>query len=281
MSDEYIIQRRIKHQKLRRKARRGEIMLRRTYKFVRFVFIIFIFYFVYRISICHYWYLSSNIYNEPLGKHIEILGNDIVSENKILKTLKSFPVEKKPLYMIDPAPISNKIEELTPIKRAYVRRYWLPARYLIMVEEVTPAIEIAPSEDAPSVAALAFTGELITREYLPLKSSFNTAKILSYGTKGDDYENWNIEKINNLYKLFVLLEEYSGEKVMFIDLRIPHNAFAQLESVKIRLGEIDPSVFERIKAIHDILPAISDLKLKTQYIDLSWKNTQYIKEIEN
>ncbi len=277
MSDEYIIERRIRHQKLRRKARRNEIMLRRTYKLIRFLFILFIFYFIYRVSFCHHWYLSSNAYNEPIGTSIEILGNEIVTNNKILNEIKKIPIERKPVYMINPAEIANQIETLTPIKRAYVRRYWFPARYIIMLEEVTPAIEIAPAEDVPSVAALAFTGELITREYLPFNRNFNTAKVLSYGTKGDDYENWDTEKINNLYKLFILLGEYSGEKVQYIDLRIPHNAFVQLESVKIRLGEIDPSAFERIKAIYDIMPEISSMKKQIKYIDLSWKDSRYLK----
>ena len=101
---------------------------------------------------------------------------------------------------------------------------------------------------------------------------------MSYGTKGGDYKNWDSEKINDLYKLGKLLEQYSGEKVLYIDLRNPHNAFAQLETVRLKLGEIDVSVFERIKAIHDILPEIKNRHLKAKYVDLSWKETKYIKE---
>ena len=44
-----------------------------------------------------------------------------------------------------------------------------------------------------------------------------------------------------------------------------------------KLGEIDISVFERIKAIHDILPQIKQMSEKIQYIDLSWKDSKYLK----
>lgn len=277
MSNEYVVQRRIKHQKLRRKARRGEIAIRRIYKFVRFLFILFIFYATYRLSATHFWYLPTDLYEQGKNEHIEILGNNIVSDEKILNEMKKFPVEKEPLYKINPAKIAHQVEQLPPVKRAYIRRYWLPARYIVMVEEVTPALTISPTEDAPAVAALAITGELIGREYLPLSDKCNAVKILTYGTNGDDYEKWDTEKINNLYKLAKLLEEYSGEKVKYIDLRIKHNAFAQLESAKLKLGEIDVSVFERIRAIHDILPQIKQMSEKIQYIDLSWKESKYLK----
>ncbi len=278
MSNDYIVQRRIKQHKLRRKARRGAIVLRRIYKLIRFLFILFLFYAVYRLAHSHYWYLSSDLYNEPVSSHIEILGNKIVSDEKILNEMKKIPVEKKPLYRINPEKTAEIIEKLTPVKRAYVRRYWLPARLVIMVEEVTPAITVSPSEEAPDIAAFSITGEMIGREYLPLNEKCDTVKILSYGTKGDDYEKWDSDKINNLYKLAKTIEDYSGEKVEYIDLRIPHNAFVKLESVKIKLGEIDISAYERIKSIHDILPAVKQLKLKTKYIDLSWRDSKYIKE---
>lgn len=279
MTNDYVVQRRIKQHKLRRKARRGEIALRRLYKFIRFIFVLFIFYGVYRLTTAHYWYLPQNIYDTYPNKHIEILGNTIVSDEKIVNIMKQFPIEKKQIYKINPANMAREIEALTPVKRAYIRRYWLPTRYIVMIEEVNPVLIISPSEEVQERIAYAITGELISGEYLPLKNKNNVIKILSYGTKGDDYEKWDIEKIENLYKLAKMLEGYSGEKVKYIDMRDPHKIFVELDSVKIKLGEIDVSVYERIKAIQTILPEIKNLKdIKAQYIDLSWQKSQYIKE---
>ncbi|MCD7740529.1 MAG: FtsQ-type POTRA domain-containing protein [Candidatus Gastranaerophilales bacterium] len=278
MTGDYIVERRLKKEKLRRKARRGEIAIRRLYRFIRFLFILFIFYSLYKFAVSSYWFLPQNVFEETSGNHIEILGNKIVSNEKIITEMKKIPLKREPIYKINPAKTTNQIEQLTPIKRAYVRRYWFPARIIVMIEEVTPAIIISPTEEAREIAAYALTGELIGREYLPLKDNFDTVKVLSYGTKGDDYTKWDIEKINNIYKLAKTIEDYAGEKVLYIDLRVPHNAYVQIESSKIKLGEIDVSVYERIKAIHDILPAVKKMELKTKYIDLSWKDSKYIKE---
>ena len=278
MSDEYIIERRMKQQKLRRKARRGEILLRRIYKFIRFLILLFIIYLIYRLSGSHYWYLSSNIYNSKDIKRVEILGNRIVSSDRIIAEMKKHEIPNKPIYEINPAAIARGIEQLSPIKKAFIRRYWCPARLIVMVEEVNPIITVAPSEDAPDVAAFGQGGEIISREYLPFNHNVNTYKVLSYGTNGDDYEKWDTEKINYLYKLAKEIEEYSEEKVEYIDLRTPHNAFAQLQTVKIKLGELDVSLFERIKSLKGILssPDIIRLKDHTKYIDVSWQKVKYV-----
>lgn len=276
MANEQAVQRRLKHHKLRRQARRGEILMRRIYKFFRFIFVLFIFYSAYRLSATHFWYLPADIFEKP-SIHLEILGNEIVSTEKIISEMKKIPLERVPLYKINPAQTAHAIEQLQPVKRAYIRRYWIPSRLVVMVEEVTPAFTISPSEDAPDVAAFALTGELIPREYLPLKGKNKLPRILSYGTKGGDYADWDIEKITKLSNLAKELEEYSGEKVEYIDLRNPHNTFAKISSVKLRLGEIDESLNERIKPIHDILPEIKPLLDKIQYVDLSWKESKYLK----
>ena len=277
MENNYIVNRRLKHHKLRRQARRGQILVRRIFKFVRFCFILFIFYSIFRLGATRHWFLPNDVYEKQIGEKVEILGNSIVTNEKILYQMKEIPLEKKQIFKIDPKPIENKIEELVPIKRAYIRRFAFPARLVVMIEELTPAITIAPSEDVQPVVAFAITGELITRDFLPLPDESDVFKILTYGNKGDDYDNWDIERIEYLYKLGSLIEEYSGEQLLYIDLRNPHNAFAQIESVKIKLGELDQAVFERVKSIRDILPQISHLIDKIQYVDLSWKDSKYLK----
>ena len=277
MENSYIVNRRIKYQKLRRKARRGEIFVRRTFKFVRFCFILFIFYATFRLGATRHWFLPNDLYEKIPSERIEILGNSIVSDEKIVEQMKKVHLEKNQIFKIDPKPIENQIEDLVPIKRVFIRRFWLPTRLVVMVEELLPVITIAPSEDVQPVIAFASTGELITREYLPLPENINVIKILTYGNKGDDYDTWDVERIQYLYKLGTMLEEYSGEKVQYIDLRNPHNAFAQLESVKIKLGELDQAVFGRIKPIRDILPQIGNMVDKIQYVDLFWKDSKYLK----
>lgn len=277
MENNYIINRRLKHHKLRRKARRSQIIVRRIFKLFRFCFILFIFYATFRLGATRHWFLPNDIYENRVQERVEILGNYIVSDEKILQEMRKVPLENKQLYKINPSSIEKQIEQLIPIKKAYIRRFWLPSRLVVMVEELTPALVIAPTEDVPPVVAFAISGELITREYLPLPQNCDVVKILTYGNKGDDYDNWELEKIEYLYKLGFLLQEYSGEKLLYIDLRNPHNAFAQLESAKLKLGELDQSLFYRIKDISNILPQVKPMLDKVQYIDLSWKDSKYLK----
>ncbi len=282
MSNDYIIERRMKTYRLRRKAKRGEIRIRRIYKFIRFIFLLFVIYGLYRLSIAHYWDFTSDLYN-PEKNHIEILGNTIVSNEKILNEMQKIPVPKVPLYKYNPAPMAREIEKLQPIKRAYIRRYWFPARLVVMVEEIVPVITISPSEDAPEVAAFALSGEYISREYLPLNNKYKTVRILTYGTNGDDYEKWDTEKISDIYRLAKTIEQYSGENLQYLDLRTKNDAYAQLDSVKLRLGKIDVSLFERIKGLKGILssPDVIRLKEHTKYIDLSWQKVKYVNLDEN
>ena len=146
-----------------------------------------------------------------------------------------------------------------------------------MIEEVTPALIISPNEESPAVAAFALSGELITREYLPLNTKFPVIKILSYGGKSDDYDNWDKEKILKLYNIANAIKSYSNENVEYIDLRNPHNVFVQLDTVKLRIGELDSTLNERIKTIHNILPEVRNISGKIKYVDLAWKDSKYLK----
>ena len=281
MDEKYTVVRKMKQEKLRRKVRRGEIAMRRLYKLFRFITVLILFYCIYRLAFVHYWYFPKDMYTKNTDKYIEILGNNIVPKSKIINEIKKLPVEKKPIYMINPTEAAKALEKLAPVKSAYVRRFWFPARYVIMLEEETPAVVIAPKEDVAEVAAYSYTGKLIGREYLPLKNGIKAAKILSYGTKDDDYEKWDKEKVVQLYNLYKDIENYSGENVEYIDLRIPHNAFVQLRTVKVRLGELDVSVYDRIKTLASIMPKIRGTNEAIKYVDISWGESSYLKIDEN
>lgn len=278
MADEqkYSVQRRIKQHKLRRKARRVEIIVRRLFKIFRFCLVLFMFYCIYRLANAHYWFFPQDMLST--GRNIEIHGNSIVSGKKILSEIRKIHIGNEPLYKINPDEMVKELEALPPIKKAYIRRFWFPARLVVMVQEVIPAVIISPSEMTPEVAAYSFDGEFISREYLPLTKKPYAIKVLSYGTKDDDYEKWDIKKIMSLYRLVKETEHYSGEKVQYLDLRIPNNAFIQLETVKIRLGVLDLGVFERIKELASMMASndVKRLASNTKYIDLSWSDVRYI-----
>ena len=80
-----------------------------------------------------------------------------------------------------------------------------------------------------------------------------------------------------MQKIANSVENYSGEKVEYIDYRKTNDVYIKIKSSNIRLGALDSTVFERIKRIYTILPQITNLKGKIRYIDLSWDKVNYIK----
>lgn len=277
MEQNSTVKRRIKASQLRRKLNRNYAFIRKMYKLLRFIFTIFLFYVAYTVSTLPQWYIDEEEFFNGEANNVEILGNEIVSRDRIINTIREFNITSEPIYKLNPKAMTNKLREITPIDNAYIRRYAFPSRLVIMVDEVTPVLTISPSETAPDVVAFAITGELIGREFLPLPQHIKTVKVLTYGTQGDDYHDWNKEKVLMLYNLARATEEYSGEKVEYIDIRNPQNAIIKITSAKIKIGEINNSTFETIKEIHNILPAIKQLKNDVKYIDLSWEKTKYLK----
>ncbi|MBR6162454.1 FtsQ-type POTRA domain-containing protein [bacterium] len=278
MEESKSVKRRMKLFKLQSKARRGRIRITRLYKFSRFLLVVGIFYFCYLVIHSSHWFFPTNYrFDKNHSERLEIVGNSIVPDKKILSALSGLKTNGIPIYKQNPSEIKKKIEDILPVKRAFVRRYWFPARYVVMVEERTPLLLIAPSETSPAVAMYTSCGKFIGREYLPLTSAYDTTLILSYGTQGDDYEDWKEDKIHLLDKLSKTITKYSGERVSYIDLRQPRDVYVQLPSVLIRLGDLDYTVFKRVEYIKSILPQIKKFNEKVKYVDLRWADSRYLK----
>ena len=277
MEESRFVRRRMKLLRLQSKARRGRIKITRLYKFFRFLLVVGLFYLCYLMINSSHWFFPSNYkFTKNHSERLEIVGNSIVPDSQIIRELADLKIKDIPIYKQNPDSIKKKIEGIAPIKRVFVRRYWFPARYVIMVEERVPLLLIAPTENVPPVAMFTSCGKYIGREYLPLDKAYDTTLVLSYGTQGDDYEEWDIEKVSLLDKLSKKIEEYSGEKVSYIDLRQPKDVYVQLPTVLIRLGELDFTIFKRIEDLKSILPEIKDIHDKVRYVDLRWE-TNYLK----
>jgi cell division septal protein FtsQ len=208
---------------------------------------------------------------------LEIANNKIVPSYKILAALRKTEVPNTPIYRFDTNEIKQDIMQLEPVENVYVRRLWFPARLQIIVEERTPIITISPKENVAPIAFFARGGKLIGRDYMPLPKSFKPILVLTYGSRGDDYRNWNNEKIKLIEKVAKAVKAISNEEVQYIDLRNANDVYVRVKTANIRLGKLDDTVFARIERIPSILPQIKTLDKKIKYIDLRWKNANYIK----
>lgn len=274
---EYYVQRRLQKNQMERKVRQSQMWISR-FRFLARYLIIFLLIFVgYKLLKLPQWYLDKNIFNSLNNPSLEIMNNKIVPSYKILAALRRTELPHKPVYRLETDDIKKNIMQLDPIQNVYIRRFAFPARLQIIVEERVPILTISPAENVAPIAFFAKGGKLIGRDYMPIDKSFKTILVLSYGTRGDDYRNWDNEKVTLIENVGKAVRENSNEEIKYVDVRNPKDIYVRIQTVNIRLGDLDDSVFERISRLPSILPQIKTLDKSIKYIDLRWKNTNYIK----
>ncbi len=271
------IERRVKINQMQRNVRRSQMGLKRLRDILRFALVCVLIFAAYKVYKLPQWYLNKNIFSSASNNTLKIVGNNITPTYRIMSVLRQYPVPQRPIYLFDTTKIEKEIEKLAPIKKVYIKRLWFPARLVILIVERRPILSISPAPDVAPIAFFAEGGKLIGREYLPLKNVEKTILVLTYGTKGDDYRNWDEVKIKKIETIVRAMEQFSGQPVEYIDMRNPKDIYIKIPEVNIRLGELNHMALSRIRNITAILPKIKTMEKKIKYIDLRWEDTQYIK----
>ena len=271
------IERRVKINQMQRNVRRGKERLRWFRCWVRLFMIVVLIFAAYKVYKLPQWYLNKNIFSSASNNTLNIVGNNITPTYRIISVLRQYPVPQRPIYLFDTSKIEKEKKKLPPVKEVYIQRLWFPARLNIIIMERRPILSISPDPKVPPIAFFAEGGKLIGRDYLPLKNVEKTILVLTYGTKGDDYRTWDEKKIKKIETIVHAMEQFSGQKVEYIDLRNPKDIYIKLPEVNVRLGELDYMALSRVRNISAILPQIKTLNKKIKYIDLRWEDAQYIK----
>ena len=272
MSDErpkYNQNRRLKQAKMQRQVRQSQrrlARLRSVYKMFLIFGLIFLILFILKMP---QWRLHSNAFDSLESPALEIVNNQIVPEQKILAALRRNKVPRQPIFLVKTDDLKRSITQLEPIQNVYIRRFWFPARLQIIVIERTPIVTISPNPETAPIAFFSADGKLIGRDYMPLPDNFKTVSVITYGT-GDDYRNWDAIKVKNFKKLAELIEAESGENVEYIDYRNPKDVYAKIPTTSLRLGSINPAVFDKIGRLPTLLPQVKMINKKVKYIDLRW-----------
>lgn len=274
---EFYTHRRLQKNRMERQVRQSQMWIRRLRVLVRLLTIVLMIFVGYKLLKLPQWYLNRNVFNSQNNPSLEILNNKIVPSYKILAALRRTELPNTPIYRLETDEIKKNIMQLEPIDDVFIRRFWFPARLQVVVEERVPILTISPALNVPPVAFFAKGGKLIGRDYMPLDKSFSTILVLSYGARGDDYRNWDLEKINLIEKVAKAVQANAKEKVEYIDVRSPRDVYVKVKTANIRLGELDDTVFDRINRIPTILPQVKMLDKKIKYIDLRWKDANFIK----
>ena len=274
-NQKYNQNRRLKQAKLQRQIRQSQKRLTHLRIFYKFFLIIFLLILIIYLLKLPQWYLPSNAFDSLNNPALEIVNNQIVPEQKILSALRRNQVPTQPIYLIKTGDLKKSITQLEPIQNVYIRRFWFPARLQILVVERTPVITISPNLESPPIAFFSIDGKLIGREYMPLDSCYKTVLVLTYGTK-DDYRNWGVLKVKNFKKLADLVELTTGETIEYIDYRNPEDVYVKIPTTSIRLGSMNPGIYDKINRLPSLLPQVKMINKKVKYIDLRW-DSNYIK----
>ena len=277
MSDEtkYNQKRRLKQARMQRQVRQSQRRLNRLRAFYKFFLLVTLTALCVLILKMPQWRLPSNAFDSLESPSLEILNNRIVPSQKVLSALRRNQVPKQPIFLVKTDDLKKSIKQLEPVQNVYIRRFWFPARLQIIIIERTPIVTISPNIDVPPIAFFSLDGKLIGREYMPLDEDYKTVAVITYGS-GDDYRNWNVAKVNDFRKLANLVEAETGEVVEYIDYRNPKDVYIKIPTVNIRLGTLNPSVFDKIGRLPSLLPQVKMINKKVKYIDLRW-DSSYIK----
>lgn len=274
-STRYNQKRRLKQAKMQRQIRKSQRRLNRLRAFYKFFLLVFLTLLCVLILKLPQWRLPANAFDSLESSSLEILNNRIVPSQRILMALRRNQVPVQPIFLVKTDDLRKSIKQLEPVQNVYIRRFWFPARLQIIVIERTPIVTIAPNIDVPPIAFFSIDGKLIGREYMPLDDNYKTVRVITYGS-GDDYRNWSAPKVNDFRKLANLVENETGEAVEYIDYRNPKDVYIKIPTANIRLGGLNPSVFDKIGRLPSLLPQVKMINKKVKYIDLRWESS-YIK----
>jgi len=259
--------------KKKRKLHKFKIFLSQIRILIRLMAIAFLaFCFIYLVK-SHGWYLPKDILQAYPNKHLQFEGNSLVSNANLLNAIRKVKIPNKPVYRIETTEFEREIKKLSPVKHVYVKRFAFPASIKIVIEEKVPVVSIAPNNEVLPLAVFADDGTLIGKDFLPAGLQIDTYKVLTY----EDYYQWNKKQIDYLQFLAKTAETYSNERVQYIDLRNPDDARIKLQTVSVRLGQLNRNVFKRLKKISAILPQTVNLNTQIDYVDLRWEDSAYIK----
>ena len=262
--------------KLKRKVAVAKKRIRRFRMLIRVCLIFLLLYASYYMLNLRSWYLNPNDIMNLNPDVVKIEGNLITPVYKISDIIRTSEIPNEQIFKLSTKELEENLSKLQSVKKAYVRRFFLPARIIVIIEERVPVFLITPNIDSQPISAVTIDGHFMDREYMPIPTKFKTTKILSYGTD-DNYENWDKKKVDELLRFIKTIETYSKQNVQYLDLRNKNDIYVKLDDVLLRIGALDDTTDDRIKTIPTILPEALSLKQKVKYIDLRWRESSYIK----
>ena len=156
--------------KMKRKVAQAKKRIRRFRMLLRVALIFGLLYLSWWILNLEMWYLNPDDIMNLNPKIVRVEGHFITPEDKILDIVRTTEPPDEQIFKYSTKPLEENLAKLQPIKKAYVRRFWFPARIIVFVEERVPVFLIAPNNEAAPISAITKDGFCIGREYMPVST---------------------------------------------------------------------------------------------------------------
>ncbi len=279
--DEYkMVKPSVRHKQKERVIRKKRKKVNRLRAVSRLAVFLVVIYSIYKFFTLTGWYLPQDTFKNPSSDRIQIVNNKIVPTYILNQSMKDVKVSQFPIFMMRTKAVKRALYGLPTTKKVYVRRYGFPARLQIIIKERIPVAIIKTSLTAKPSAFFTSDNVLISnKKYMNLDDYSSVLNIIT--TPQSLKKEINAAKIHEIEEIVKYVETYSGEKVEYIDMRIPNDVYVKIKTTSIRLGVLDSTIEERIKRIYTILPQISNVNSEIKYIDLSWDKVNYLKLKKN
>jgi len=242
----------IRSRREQRKLTRRARLHRQTFRYIVLALLL-------TLGVTSFYYLPWKL--DDINKQIVVHNNKVVSDEQVRSVLKD--VVNLPIYELDPTRLESKVAELGMVKQAFVRRYALPQRKLVVeILEEFPWASFGPNPDEPTPWVICESGKVVSVEQFP--NVFRPA-LKIYGPPN---LHMQASDINQWATWLNLIVKQTGEPVQYLDLRDRQNITVQAGELLLKLGTPDSTLTRRISRLASLKQAIEPIKERLEYIDL-------------
>jgi len=213
-------------------------------------------------------YLPWNI--RDANSQIEVHNNRVATSSQIRNALKT--AVNQPLYQLDPEKLEDHVTDLGIIKQAFVRRYALPKRRLVVeVMEEFPWASFGTDPDKPTESVICESGRIVSASEFP---KVVQPELKVYGPANLDL---NAKDVSQWANWLNLISKQTNYPVQSVDMRNLQNVVVQDGDLNLRLGSPDTTLTRRLSRLSSLQPAIEPLKERVEYVDLGLDNNIPVK----
>lgn len=209
-----------------------------------------------------FYYMPWSLGSLASAKHsIIVKGNHVVTDDQVRHVLE--PDLTSPLYQLDPQYLQARLENMSMVRHAFVRRYCLPhPRLVVEILEEFPWASYAADPDSLTNWVIAESGRTISVTEFP--------QVLQPPLKfyGPASLHLTSHQVGQWASWIAQIEKISARKVETVDLRLPQNVLVQAGDLSLHLGSTDASLNRRLLRLASVLTVTARWQDKLEYIDL-------------